>query len=426
MADNDNNEPVDETLDLSAEKTQASDEVMTEIDDILSDLDLPDDVTSPAPSGGTEASSEIMDELDSFLEEFNDEMPGEGGAAANPDEEAVSAAGQGVELEPEELDLAAGLEELSLDEEPVQGVAADELELELGEDEVNLSASSKEAMGAEELLPEPEEEGTGDNVTPPSAQHAPEAETPGGKPQPDVAALLAAQQAAPVAAAAGAGSTVVVVSLVVAILAVVGAIGGIWMATGLQGQVVDLQNSLIELEAKYRDSAKGRNPDIERNTMELQRLTNRINELAVLIEGPISHLQQSSESEMKALEQRLTALEKRITVQSRSPRIKATTPKATTGRLQGESTGVISTRPAAVPGSWVVNLLSVTEAAAADSAIRDFRKQGIDAEKQTVSKDGKRWYRIRVTGFSSYAEAKGYIASNVGKAGVANAWVGRP
>jgi cell division protein FtsN len=86
---------------------------------------------------------------------------------------------------------------------------------------------------------------------------------------------------------------------------------------------------------------------------------------------------------------------------------------------------LISSVPAASKGSWAVNFESHTSEKSATAAVIRLRGQGINAEKHTHIKDGTTWYRIRVPGFSSSAEARAYAENILAKSGFSEAWIGR-
>ena len=65
-----------------------------------------------------------------------------------------------------------------------------------------------------------------------------------------------------------------------------------------------------------------------------------------------------------------------------------------------------STKPVKL---WALNLLSLASRKGASATVKQLQKVGVDASRNRfTAKDGKTWYRVRVTGFSSYAAARSY------------------
>lgn len=145
---------------------------------------------------------------------------------------------------------------------------------------------------------------------------------------------------------------------------------------------------------------------------ELRTLAARVNELAVVIEGPMSHLRQSNEAALAEIRQRLARLEK--AAPAGSAPVSAAAPAAKKASAASASSG-----------GWAINLISLTSEKDADAELKRLQKLGIRAEKRRALKAGTVWYRLRVTGFASYEGAKAYIRTVEQKAGVKNAWVAR-
>ena len=62
-------------------------------------------------------------------------------------------------------------------------------------------------------------------------------------------------------------------------------------------------------------------------------------------------------------------------------------------------------------GSWVLNLQSVQNRAAADEFAALARSQGIEVELKDVNLRGEPFWRIQVTGFPTADEARAYAGS---------------
>lgn len=74
---------------------------------------------------------------------------------------------------------------------------------------------------------------------------------------------------------------------------------------------------------------------------------------------------------------------------------------------------------------WAVNLASFNRELTYQKVATQLQQNGIEAEQVVVHVKGKKWYRIRVTGFQSMQEATTYANEIKGKYGLMDPWVGR-
>jgi len=72
---------------------------------------------------------------------------------------------------------------------------------------------------------------------------------------------------------------------------------------------------------------------------------------------------------------------------------------------------------------WTVKLVSVGNKKAADQLQVEFRSKGIPAEQQRIEIDGKRIYRIAVSGFSTRGQANDYGQKVIKELGIDGYWV---
>jgi len=80
---------------------------------------------------------------------------------------------------------------------------------------------------------------------------------------------------------------------------------------------------------------------------------------------------------------------------------------------------------ASAEGAWVVNLTSLSDATIAKQELARLRKLGVPAENIQVNVHGKRWYRIRVTGFASAEKARQERKALADRLGIQGTWIGR-
>lgn len=182
----------------------------------------------------------------------------------------------------------------------------------------------------------------------------------------------------------------------------------------LAGRLAEVEQGLAKISLKAGAGQTGVNDD-EKLQAKMHDLAARINDLAVIIEGPFSHLRQTNEESLVALSQRIERLEREALARSGAASLAMTAPKA--------GSGVPTANPA--ESGWVINLISLSSEKDAKEQMLLLRKAGVRVEMQHAQHDGKSWYRLRVPGFTSYEGARAYIETVEKQTGVENAWVGK-
>ncbi|WP_127478294.1 SPOR domain-containing protein [Sulfurivermis fontis] len=412
-------------------------------DDLLADFrDVADDDAGDASRQPDDLNTDL-DALDAFLNEF-----GQGETA--------------VQGENEPADLAAAADEMAEPEEPGADTtepadAADplleEVALAAADPALDLSAVEEVPELSADVDPDDLDLGGMEDMAPPEPpQRAPAAGRSGDLFAASPAAVPAAAPA-PVSimadedeAAMDTNKTLDISTIGVALVSlVIAAVAG-WFAVSLHGQMNDLRAELALLRQQPAGAIAG--PD--RQTQEnLALLTQRVNEMAVLLDGPLGHLSDSGAQinsmnlRLDELEQRLKALGDEVARAARTaeaagkaaaksaaptaqPTAKAATkPTATVPQPAAKTTA--AAKPAAAAGQptggWVVNVASLTDAKAAETERQRMQQAGFNVEVQTAQMDGRTWYRVRATGFSSREQAQVYSDMIRHKMGV-TPWVG--
>lgn len=358
----------------------------------------------------SEENSTDLEALDAFLNEF--------GAA--PDAEAevkdmTSAA------ESTDADEAVAMEGLNLD------VIADEVDVPELNDEVDVPELNVSPDMAHDDL----DLDVVEDMAPPEAPQRGRAHGAGG----DLfaAAHAAAPAAAPVSIMAAedepatGGNSLDISTIGVALFSlVIAAIAG-WFAVSLHGQMNDLRAELAQLRQQPAGVIAG--PD--RQTQEnLAQLAQRVNEMAVLLDGPMSHLSDTGaqinavSARLDELEQRIGALRTELAAAARPAVQAAEAPRvAKAAAPQPASKPVAAAGKPAASGGWVVNVASLTDAKAAAAEQQRLQQAGFKVEVQTAEMNGRIWHRVRATGFSSRGEAQVYSDMVRHKMGV-TPWVG--
>jgi len=76
-------------------------------------------------------------------------------------------------------------------------------------------------------------------------------------------------------------------------------------------------------------------------------------------------------------------------------------------------------------GTWVINLASLPNKAAADRFAESAQSKGIQTEQTRVSVKGREYWRIQLTNFPTAKEAKSYAGSVKEKLGLKEIWISR-
>lgn len=410
-------------------------------EDLLADFR--DVLGEDTDSGDAPAADEPtdLDALDAFLNEFG------GGDAAAPDEAvpetpAEDVAEFGVDLPDLGADADADIDiDTDSDAAGTVAVAADD---SLDVPELNVES----VMTPDELNLDAMED-----ISPPETGAAPDSEVYLGQEgiddlfdiNTDPAAMApppvyAAPAAVPIMAAedepAASGRSLDVSTIGVALFSlVIAAVAG-WFAISLHGQMNDLRAEL----ALLRQQPAGVYAGPDRQTQEtLAQLTQRVNEIALVIDGPMTHLSAASEqtnavaARLDTLEQRITGLQEELAAAKSSARKPVKAAEKTAAPVAAPQPKPVASKPAvaeapaaakaAGSGGWVVNVASLTDARAASAEQARLKAAGFNVEVQTAQMNNRTWYRVRATGFSSREEAQVYSDMVNHKMGV-TPWVG--
>ena len=437
-----------------ADNKHDDEDLMSDFRDLFDEQDTArDEPTVDAPKASAD-----LDELDAYLDDFSSDL--ERLDAEQPTDRSAEMAGeaslQDADAVAEPLTQAIAQDDIELAEEPsLSEPMPEEDELfadalirpELDEDE-NEDQLRAPVLDAEELdlsLGHSETEDAG------SAADLPERDEPDAAQNALAAAALAAAATGSAHAAAASGghaehsavgkpapptpaegnSRLLRLSLVLSVLG--GLMAGLALVLSL-GQRGGMDESLVSGPAMPSDSLA-----IERLRMDITVLATRVNELAMIIEGPVSHLRQSSEDALEGIEQRLAHLEAaqqadRATVPASTPNLVA--PVSGTARLVSAPPGNTTTVPEVVTpipssteasrsGGWSINLISLSSEKDARTEMARLRQMGIRVEMQEAQRDGRTWFRLQVPGFDSREGARAYIATIQQQTGINNAWVTR-
>ena len=250
----------------------------------------------------------------------------------------------------------------------------------------------------------------------------------------------------------GPRSAIAASALLLCALAV--AAGSLWMNTRLEQRLQALSATVASLQ-----SAGKHEPVVDNSTVdslreqvqtEMQQLQQRISGLATANRPPAVDTDKQ-QAEQQQLLARITELERlgteqrqqqaqtrqltdtlntQLAAQAKQIKLAAAAAHKTHSNTIAKASPAVkstakSTASPATDGPWVVNLLSVTSRAEARRERKRLSNIGIDAEIRSAAVNGKTWYRLRVTGFASAADARDFGDRVAVQAGLKGTWAAR-
>jgi len=392
----------DETGD-SPESPEAADE-----DNLDSLLDGLEEQVGAITTDDSDVDDDSDNELDSLLDEMIEEV--------EPAEERE------IDLDDHELDLSIESDEpddssTESESTPDDLINTDE-EAKPEQSVDNNEPDNTEESGLDDLIAMEEDSFSGDEIATgvdaiaPTAPEKEEPATPAAADKPSKEKGNAQEKEAIKKSPSKMGAIIMYLLLFIT-LGVAG--GSLWMTLQAQ-QSIESNGARLSKLLKQQDLALGDlatpyNPLIEQNSSSIRDLDQRINELSKMVEGPLSHMNANTgEETTRKFEERLQQLEQKMTQQlaelkeelaKRPTVVAATTAPPLIVKSQSNSKPAVKL--------WALNLLSLASRKGANATVTQLQKLGVNASRtRFTAKDGKTWYRVRVTGFSSYATAKSY------------------
>ncbi len=382
-------------------------------------------------SGMSDAEAEMMAAAAEDPGAAINEVPEPNAAVSDPEQERENPdSGTDLFESPEMASDWAGA-----DESPAAELAEDELDLSFGEPQHETEARDETVDEFEELDLDAFDSESPETPAQPQALHSshPSQEAVSGNGPPnDFEAMDAGANkpadshksaevveqtalAHPEAAkpeSSGAGRMAVVAGVLAGLgLLTAGAAG--YMAFELSSEVERLNRS-VEAFRTSGTGASGSNRElgerVDQALRETNKLSARLSELAIIIEGPMSHLRESNERDVKNLSLRLDQLESSLQGVRQQTAALAAAPRAA------------KAAPVASSG-WSINLISFSSRRSAEQEQQQLQKRGIDTVLRAARVDGRTWYRLQVGGFDSKAEAEAYLSRVKSIDGLDSAWV---
>ena len=416
------------TLDEAERDAGTSDAPSSLEDDLLHDLNGMLDEEGGGQGNGDRGSAEDTDfeELDAFLEGFEQQQMKDAAGALDPSASRDNAPAGST---PASTDEPAIPEEV-MPEEPVLEAAATP-------GEVDPVESVDPAADFDVAEPEPENPDTAPaEASPPQVPEeldlALEEEEPEEAGLQDALERAAIAEAAPgsvtdgmgaESARAGGGGRLLQTAVgVVAVLGLVGAAVAVLLSYSVDQRLSHIAAAVQRVEQRPVPAAQ---PDelAKEALSEVRRVSRRVRELAVIVEGPMGHLRDSTDRRFEAVDARLetveaklAALDKRLASAQTAAPVRALSEKAAAPKA------AVVAKP---KGAWVINLASYTNEAVADAGVERLRRAGVKAIKQSVHQGGRTWYRLQVGGFATREDAEAYGRQVEAKSRFKDTWVSK-
>ncbi len=270
------------------------------------------------------------------------------------------------------------------------------------------------------------------------------------------------------------GSVWTGIAALLGLLGVAAGGSGLWMANDMTSRLTQLQSAAVTQDASQEPVApqvdtlpvsaedNARISDLEQTTL---RLENDLTALSSQLESGLAGQDQRMtdtlgdvQSSLSDLQQQLQDLNAEIAAKNQQLK-QASAPPATMPaavmvepppvesveetipapvaivveeQTQSVPTSKTTSKPAARPKpksssspGWSVNLQSFQNKGKAEQVRKRLNADGIPAEVSSTSSKGKTWYRVKVSGFPGFDQAKAYADEIRSKPGLSSAWIGR-
>jgi cell division protein FtsN len=223
---------------------------------------------------------------------------------------------------------------------------------------------------------------------------------------------------------------VITSTLITSIIALIIGFAGVIYSIKLGNKNEELVAKIIEVEAQLamimQDTAIA--TSIHQIQNELQQIGNRVEDLTVIIANPtpppvnegVEQAFTEFGQRMSLIEEGLSSLEERL--KTNEQLVQRLSSRVAAGANQP------SNKPAPkakTPEGWVVNIVSESSKETANRQQTRLRNLGITSQVVTANIDNKTWYRLQVTGFSTYSDAKAYVQILAERHGLKQAWVAK-
>ncbi len=215
---------------------------------------------------------------------------------------------------------------------------------------------------------------------------------------------------------------------------IIGGAGAFMAFTASSGLTMALAE--IETLKNQKAAATRSDPRIPKIAESVDQLNTRLNEIAAIIDGPISHMNESgdaNESEamkkIEALSQHISMVDEVISALESQQEKLAIAISSTPARKTEATTSVDTPEVAASQpepsssGRWSLNLQSLSSEKNAMETVKELKDIGVSAVMRKSTSGDKVWHRVRIEGFNTYNEAKAYIKKLPVSPLTANPWV---
>jgi|GEM_PF-3229520 len=216
--------------------------------------------------------------------------------------------------------------------------------------------------------------------------------------------------------------------LALAVVAILGAAGAGYVAMGMASEITQMRDEMGLLQGVVAEQPEEPPIDPDR-VIEME---GRLEQIQMILDGPVSQMRESNERVVSEIAERINGLEESIKQLQARPapkpapvrRAAAPKPKPTPRRAAPAARPEPPPKPEPPP-NWAVNLASLSDRETADRELERFVAAGIKATQQRVQTNGRTWYRLRVSGFNSYQEAKAYAEEVQRSPLVSSTWVAK-
>ncbi len=172
-------------------------------------------------------------------------------------------------------------------------------------------------------------------------------------------------------------------------------------------------------------------PRIPKLFAAIDQINIRLNEISVMLDGPMSQMKDSDSTTDNEVNAKLQALSNHVAMidqvlsglESQQDKLADSLSTSGSESAMAKPAQTVETPLASSKGRWALNLQSLSDMKNAERTIKELKDIGVSAVVRKSENTNKVWYRVRIEGFDTYNEAKAYIKKLPDNPLTANTWV---
>jgi cell division protein FtsN len=224
--------------------------------------------------------------------------------------------------------------------------------------------------------------------------------------------------------------TSILTTIAIAVSLIIGA-GGAFLAFTTSTTLQQTQAEIAQFKQSGGSVTGQSDPRISKLFTAVDQINTRLNELSIMVDGPISHMNESGSATDNTTHMKLQELAKHVAMIDQviagleSQQDKLADSMTTTSHTKTTvAVKPVSASPSAdSKGRWALNLQSLSDMKNAERTVQELKDIGVSSVVRKSDHTDHVWYRVRIEGFQTYNEAKEYIKKLPESPLTANTWV---